>query len=310
MKSKLKYLIIILISIISINNVYAKEVEEFSRKEEDRYGVNKKWDIKGKEQYILGTPLVDTKEKIYDYSDILTDDEEEKLKEKARQFVNKTKMDMVIVTPNFRYISDRENEDYAADFYDYNDFGIDFENYSGVLLLRNTYEDDPYFNIYTFGDAQLYFSYYRLENTLDSIYDDIHNGNYYDGFNSFIDQMSSYYESGIPNEMKNYYVDDMGYLKKNYVIPWILIIPLSAIITLIIMLIMIKKNKMVYKATQATEYLNKKTLNITNKQTNLISTHTTSHIISDSSSSGGGGGFHSSGGSSGGGHSSGGGRHG
>ena len=310
MKSKLKYLIIILISIISINNVYAKEVEEFSRGEGDRYGVNKKWDIKGKEQYILGTPLVDTKEKIYDYSDILTDDEEEKLKEKARQFVNKTKMDMVIVTPNFRYTSDRENEDYAADFYDYNDFGIDFENYSGVLLLRNTYEDDPYFNIYTFGDAQLYFSYYRLENTLDSIYDDIHNGNYYDGFNSFIDQMSSYYESGIPNEMKNYYVDDMGYLKKNYVIPWILIIPLSAIITLIIMLIMIKKNKMVYKATQATEYLNKKTLNITNKQTNLISTHTTSHIISDSSSSGGGGGFHSSGGSSGGGHSSGGGRHG
>ncbi len=49
-------------------------------------------------------------------------------------------------------------------------FGLDDEYYSGVLLLRNTYESNPYFNIYTFGEAQLYFTYERLENVLDDIY--------------------------------------------------------------------------------------------------------------------------------------------
>ena len=32
-----------------------------------------------------------------------------------------------------------------------------------------------YYDIYTFGDAQLYFSYQRLDSTLDNIYDNIHN---------------------------------------------------------------------------------------------------------------------------------------
>ena len=63
----------------------------------------------------------------------------------------------------------------------------------------------------------------------------------------------------------------------------------------------------------AEEYIDSKSINISNKEDTFISSHTTHYTTSSSSSSGGhssGGSFHSSSGSSGGGHSSGGGRHG
>ena len=75
------------------------------------------------------------------------------------------------------------------------------------------------------------------------------------------------------------------------------------------MSIMVKKNKMVAKATKATEYLDRQSIKYTEKHDDFITSHVSSYRIS-SSSGGSGGGFSSSGGSSGGGHSSGGGRHG
>ena len=73
------------------------------------------------------------------------------------------------------------------------------------------------------------------------------------------------------------------------------------------MTILVKKNKMVMKATTAENYLDNSSIHLTKKEDQFISTHTTKHVNS-SSSGGGGGGSHI--GSSGGGHSSGGGRHG
>ena len=71
------------------------------------------------------------------------------------------------------------------------------------------------------------------------------------------------------------------------------------------MLIMIRKNKMVRKATTASAYLDKNSINYREHLDQFTHSHTTHYTISSSS---GGGGSH--GGSSGGGHSSGGGRHG
>ena len=76
---------------------------------------------------------------------------------------------------------------------------------------------------------------------------------------------------------------------------------------------MINRNVMVKAATNANEYLDKKSINYSNKKDNLIKSFTTHHYVSSSSGGSGhssGGSFHSSIGSSGGGHSFGGGRHG
>ena len=308
MKKIIKFLSIFTLFFIGIT-ISNASTQTFDRTELDNYGVNKKWKItSSNKSNVLNTNKVDASEKIYDYADILTDEEEQLLYKKISNFINKTHMDMVFVSVDLPYTYDKKNEDFAADFYDYNDFGIDFENYSGILLLRNTYEYDPYFDIYTFGNAQLYFPFKRLDNTLDAIYDDFHYGYYYDGIETFINKMTSYYRLGIPSEMRGYKVNEDGYLYQVYRIPFLPVLLISSVITIVVMLILVKKNKMVAVATKATEYLDKGSINYTNKQDNFITSHVTSYTISSGGGSGGGG--HSSGGSSGGGHSSGGGRHG
>ncbi len=307
MKGLIKLLIIVTIFFISVD-MYSANVITKNRTEDINYGVNKKWEINNSNlSNVLKTPFVDASEKVYDFSDILTDIEEKKLKVKIDNFIRLTNMDMVIVTENIPYIIDLVNEEYAADFYDYNDFGIDFTNYSGVFFLRNTYESDKYYNIYTFGDAQLYFSFERLEETLDNVYYDINNDYYLNGFTTFINDMTDYYKSGIPDDMKNYYIDDMGYIEEKYNPPIFLAFIISLIITIIIMSILIKKNKMIKKEKEAKAYLEKETINYSEKKDVFITSKTTSYVISSSSSNSGGS---SSRGSSGGGHSSGGGRHG
>ena len=309
MKNKLIVLVLLILFIPFTINA---EVTQKERNESNNYGVNKNIEItNSNKENIMNTPYINAEEQIFDFSDILTDGEERSLKLKIDEFKSQTNMDMVIVTYNLPYSVDTENDTFASDFYDYNDFGIDLEHYSGVLLFRNTYELDRYYNIYTFGDAQLYFDYDRLELTLDRIFYEIKAENYISGFSTFIEDMKDYYKEGIKEEYKDYYIDDLGYIRKTYKVPFLAATIISAVVTLIVAIVLINKNKMVKVATKAHEYMNKEKLNITEKQNKLVDTRTTSHVISSSSSSGGGGSsFGSSSGSSGRGFSSGGGRHG
>lgn len=287
------------------------EVKTYNREELENYGVNKKWNINtNNKDNILKTYAVDSNQKIYDFSDVLTDEEEQKLTDRMYDFTEKYKIDIVILVDNYQYTQDSQNTTFATDFYDYNDFGINFEKYDGVMLFRNTYEQNPYFDAYSFGNAQLYFYDTRLSNALDYIYDDLHDESYYEGFNKFIDKMEEYYNEG---KLTDYYVDDSGFLQKqktsSYYLKMIgLSMLIALIITGIIIYILIKKNKMILKATKATVYMNKEKSKITNVQDNFVTSNTTSYVISSNTSSGGG--HSSSGGSSGGGFSSGGGRHG
>lgn len=332
MKKVIKILILFLfLTTIQCN----ASTNTFNRNELDNYGVKKDWTIDEKNlNNVLNTKAVDASEKIYDYSDVLTEEEEVQLKNRIDEFIEKTKTDMVIVTDKIEYDSSLSSycydedaadskikevvENYAADFYDYNDFGMNFDNNSGVLLMRNTAIDPcfnaMYYDMYTFGDTQLYFTQYRYDNILDGIYNNLHNENYLDGFIDFIDRTENYILEGIPSEMDDYYVDDNGFIERypdKYYIPWTTSAIISFIIALITIIILIKKNKMVRKATSAEEYLIKNSINITNRQDMFIHTHTSSYTTSsDSGGSSGGGGFSSHSGSSGGGHSSGGGRHG
>lgn len=305
MKKSLKYIVLLLTLVMGISNVNASTTT-FNRTKDD-LGVNKKWTIdENNIDNVYATPRVDASEKIYDYAGILSVSEESQLYESIKNYIKTSHMDMVILTVDLPY-SDQQIEDYAADFYDYNDFGIDLDLYSGIIIVRNINSYNKFFNIYTFGNAQLYYPYLRCESILDNIYDDIYNENYLSGFSKFISQSGDFYNEGIPSNYSNYYVDDMGYLTKRYTIPWFLAFIISSVVTGVIMIILISKNKMVKKASVAKEYLDNSSVNYTNRNDQFISTHTTSYTVS-SSSGGGGGGSHS--GSSGGGHGGGGGRHG
>ena len=305
MKKILKLLVVFIFCICL--NVNAG-TDTFDREELPNYGVNKNWKINSSNlDNVLNTYAVDASEKIYDFSNILTEDEEKELKTVIDQFIKEHHTDVVILTDDLRYMSDLENEDFVSDFYDYNDFGMDYNN-SGIILFRNTYENDPYYNIYSFGDAQLYMSYDRVEATLNHLYGYIKNKNYLEGFTKYVNDLDLYYGEGIPKTMKDYEVDEKGYLKKKYTIPWFQAIGISLVITTLIMVILVKKNKMVAKATKANQYINHKQSQITNKKDVFLTSSTRTYTINTSSGSSGGN-SSSSRGSSGGGHSSGSGRH-
>lgn len=301
--------VLIMFLILSLIDVNASTTT-YNRKDRENYGVAKKWVIDSKNKNnVLNTPYVDANEKIYDFANILTDEEEKLLYDKINKFINISHMDMVFLTIDKPYYNDKFNEDYAADFYDYNDFGIDYKNYDGVLILRNSYSKDPYYNIYTFGRAQLYFTYERCEQLLDNIYSNFSSHNYYDGYEKVISNLTDFYYQGVPNAYKHYYIDDMGYMVKGYKIPFFLAFLISMIVTIVIMSILISKNRMIRQSKRADVYLDSKSIGFSKRCDQFIGSKTISHVITSSTSSGSGGSFSSSG-SSGGGHSGGGGRHG
>ena len=152
----------------------------------------------------------------------------------------------------------------------------------------------------------MYFPQDRVDDILDYMYDNMHNDNYYYGFLNFISSANSNYNKGIPSKYKDCYVDQMGdlYDKNGNLISWekgvyrLPIIPaliISFVVSIIVILIMISKNKMVKKAVNAKDYLDENSIKYTSKQDTFVSTHTSSYRIS-SSSGGGGGSHHSSGG--------------
>ena len=143
---------IIVLSLLLILPLSLKaEVNLKERTESNNYGVNKKWKItESNINNVKSTKYVDSSEKIYDFSNVLNEKEKNELKSLIDDYINKTQMDMVILTDSVPYTNDNTNDTYASDFYDYNDFGINFKNYSGVILFRNTYEENPYLGVIMF----------------------------------------------------------------------------------------------------------------------------------------------------------------
>lgn len=289
-----------------------KEIKLYERTPENNYGVKKDYEITSyNKDNVLRTPFVDANEKLYDFADILTDEEEKALKGKIAAYIEKTNMDLVIVTLNEDF-TEQQNIAYADDFYDYNDFALDFEHYSGTILIRNVNKFDPYYYMGTTGNARLYYDD-RLDYILDAIYYDIKSGNYLKGFNNYIGYLNSYYDQGVSDTMKGYEIGEKGKLVEKYTVPYKFILIGASVTTLIVMLILVSKNKMVKKSTEANTYMDKNSIKYRKKDRKLVSSHTVSHLNSSNSSGGGshGGGSFGGGhmGSSGGFHG-GGGRHG
>ena len=302
-----KLLKLLLVIVFSFTLVYAADYGEVDRTTLENHGVNKHWNINENNlPNVLRTPYVDSSIKVYDYANIISESDRVEIKSKIDAFQEKTKMEFIVLTISEPY-TDKQNEDYAADFYDYNDFGLKdgTKDYSGVIFIVNMHEESRFFNIYTFGQAQLYYPYSTCESMLDYIWDDFKAGTYSEGIKKMIDRADFYYGDGTINS--NYYVDDNGFLQKKYVMPVVPAVGAGLIVTIIVMVICVKKNKMVKKATKAGDYFDKNSINYAVKTDQFVGTFTTRHRMSSDSSGGGGG--HSSMGSSGGGHGGGGGRH-
>lgn len=292
MKRHFGLLLIFLLFIAS--PVYAS-TNTYDRKEENNYRVENWVKITDSNDYIiLSTPSVDEKEKVYDFAELLTPYEEEQIYNKIQEFINNYNMDLVIVT-----IDDNPRNSamkFADDFYDYNSFGKN-NSRDGILFLIDI--DTRNFYISTTGEAIRVYDDNRIENILDYVEPYIKSSNYYEATISFIEKSSSYASKGVPPSNKNSYIDENGDIKYVRKINYFIAVIISGVITFITIIILVNKNKMIKKSTNASIYVNKSNLNITKRSDQFLTTYTTSISLSTSGgSSGGSSTHHSSSGSS------------
>ena len=192
---------------------------------------------------ILKTPSVSSSEKLYDFADLLTDSEEEKLVKRINKYVNSSTIDVAIVTTND--LLGFSIDDYAYNFYDYNDFMND-----GIVFVIYTGGNEPEIYMGNSGDTEgkvfTIYTDYWINQILDYVYKDIKVGKYYSACNKYVDSLDALVDV---ERNGNYRMDGNGNLIKN--IPWVEIVVLSLTLTFIIIVIIYSKAMSMKKLSYA-----------------------------------------------------------
>jgi len=174
---------------------------------------------------IKNTASVSSSEKIYDFADLLTVKEEEKLYKKINEFVTNNNVDLIILTT-----SDMNNysiADYTYNFYQYNDFKKDAIVFT---VFMNTKEPEIYMDNHGKKISSV-FTNDVMNDILEYVYQNIFDGKYYDALSNYIKIVDGFYNIDQKGG-GSYKVDDFGNLVKQ--IPWIEIIILASTLTFVV----------------------------------------------------------------------------
>ena len=120
-------------------------------------------------------------ERVYDYADVLTDEEEEQLRAYIADVERSIHCDVVLVTlnqsvldmygyENTDYYWDKAITTYADDFYDYNSYGYNEAMGDGVILVDNWYEGEKGTKFSTAGKAYIKYTDRMVDEVLDVVY--------------------------------------------------------------------------------------------------------------------------------------------
>lgn len=203
---------------------------------------------------ILSTPAVNAEEKIYDFADLLTDGEEEALYKHVKHFIDKTKIDYVIVTISKN--NKGSSKDYTRDFYNYNNFGND-----GIILLI----DRDYKGIYmtTNGRAVELFPDSRMEPILKNVFMLTKEKKFFEACKSFTTSISEFVKIGVVSDDEEVVkVSQDGTVKVSKSLHLLEVSIFALVGTAIIIGILVLSSRMVRKATSASDFLNKDTMKI------------------------------------------------
>lgn len=185
---------------------------------------------------IISTPSVSSNEKVYDFSNKLTDKQKTKILKSINDYNKSSKYEAVIViTDN---LNGKDISKYAYDFYDYNDFKKD-----GVIFVIYTGSNDPTIYMGNSGvENSKIFDIYNsamINSTMKYLYDNsIKKGNYYEACINFVKIINGFYNKDVMGEYK---VDENGNIVKTIPIVEIIIIALA--ITFIVDVLLIARFK-------------------------------------------------------------------
>ena len=191
--------------------------------------------------------------KVYDYAQVLTEKEENKLKKEVNEYINNYNVDMVLVT--VKHYNQSSIEEYAKTFYNKNEFKKD-----GIIIVLDLKNTSTHIN--AFGSLINLYSKNEINNIINQV-----NGenNYYEKFNKFIKYSNKYLNEFDYNNSYNNIFSSIN---------WISILIPSLIIPTIVILIIILKNKKIKKVEKQDIFTNDITIVINQKEDKFITTNT------------------------------------
>lgn len=238
-------------------------------------------------------------ERVFDYADMLTDEEEQSLREYIAECEEKIQADIVIVTISESVEYDLQDPDLAEafhakevgstdwstamrdladNFYDYNNFGYNKVHGNGVLLLDNAYEGQEGSWLSTCGNVYDYFGNYEINRALYAVDAYIAESPYkaYKNCISYVTRTMEESKESVPMTFS----------------PWILT---GLVAALIYAAVNLRQNK-AKDTTTADQYLDGKKPRINNSRDQYLRKNVVSRRIETNSSSSGGSSSHHSGG--------------
>ena len=238
------------------------------------------------------------KKSVIDDAGLIKASDEKELDKKIKN-IQKDKFDVVILT--VKSLDGKSAQDYADDYYDNNDYGLDNEK-SGVLFLVS--KGDRKYHISTKGAGIKAFTDYGIGRIKEEIKPYLSDGDYFNACDEFLNITKDFvkaYKDGTPYDTDNPYNEEI-----DYVILEVIALVIAFVVALISVGIMrLRMNTAKPKGT-AMEYIKKGSFKLTSQQDIFMySTVTktakpkdndnsaggsTTHVSSSGSEHGGGGG--------------------
>lgn len=197
-----------------------------------------------------------TNKLLVDEADLLDSDQEKTLLEKLEDISQRQKCDVVLVTVNS--LEGKSVQDFADDYFDFNGYGQG-KDHDGVLLLLSMTERK--WHISTAGYGITAFTDAGLEYLSEQFLPDLKDGDYNAAFTIYADQCDDFLtqaREGQPYDVKNLPKKPLSW----YWIPGALAIGFG--FAFLIVTGMKGQLKTVHQKTEATDYVKKDSLHITN----------------------------------------------
>lgn len=243
----------------------------------------------------------DSAPKVVDDANLFTESEKEELSKRIKKLVSEFDTDLVIYTTNTSY--GFEHNILAADFYQFNGYGIG-DDYNGSVLMICMQSDNRGWYTAASGSCRDYYDSDNINAIDDGIYPDMADGNYYLAMQTYIDEIDELYTTGYVGESQ-ISKDDGDSISFSLICSAVA----GIIVGAVVVLIMRSSMKKVKIATEAGSYLVNGSVKLHNSRDYYLHTSVSRVKRSDSNNGKGGGSSHSGSFSSSGGRSfSGGGR--
>lgn len=246
--------------------------------------------------------VTDKSAKVYDYANLLSDDEEEKLRKLSKEMSGKYDADFIIVTIDDNPAPGTNGLDpvleFGGLFFDENYFGTQKGNMGYNEGNGSTFVIDMQHRgnaVSTTGFVQDSMSQRDTDKIIDATLDDLGDGDYYDACKYYLDYTDEvlFYD---------YQYDSLSFFGKivyqaGKVSPFI---PIGSglFIAVFVLVILLSRQQTSKHAYEAGRYVVPGSLKIRDSRETFVNTFTTVETIEDTSSSGSGGGHTTGGGGS------------